>query len=579
MKTSSGGKGAEAWSCLLLSALALTFFMGRPLCAESLSYDWGARSKGFGQAYSTAMLAGQGGDLYAVIVGLSRYCSNKIPALTVSDKDARDFARFLNTQRDLFRRGHIRLLTNENATYAEVKKKLYYWLPEAKRDDTVIIFLSGHGSDDSKNPGEFFFLTHDSDPDYLATQAIHMNRQWFLEKLDSQHVAVFVDACHAGAMQMRTKGAKSLPPSFQRFNELFEKSPGKVLITSSRADQISTEKEEFGNSVFTYHLIHGLMGEADHDPNDGIVTLKEVFNYVYNRTKEDSKGYQSPQVKPDIREGDSRWEFPLAMVAPSAPPSEITQRASVRQGEVERLENLVRGGSVQAAFDLGKMYEEGRGAERNLTRAVGYYTSAGDDGNSEALFRLGRIYEYGRESIQRNVVKALSYYARAAKLGHLRSKARYEELDAKHEADKLKLFVAQGDAGPGPMLQLGRMYLNGVGVPRDLAQAAKWCIAADKAMYTGYAKSELCRLYRLGADLGDYFNRIRDRCCRTWDMDSSISRSFMRGVCRGWKEREAARERRSKKEYERLLKTLSRSERKLFVDTLPKDESLDLLSK
>ncbi len=37
------------------------------------------------------------GDLYAVLVGVAKYKHPKIPQLSFSDKDAKDFAEFLNS--------------------------------------------------------------------------------------------------------------------------------------------------------------------------------------------------------------------------------------------------------------------------------------------------------------------------------------------------------------------------------------------------------------------------------------------------------------------------------------------------
>jgi len=58
------------------------------------------------------------GHLYALIVGVSKYRNPSIKQLNVSDKDARDFARFLEGQKGLFKGVNVKLLTNEQATKA-----------------------------------------------------------------------------------------------------------------------------------------------------------------------------------------------------------------------------------------------------------------------------------------------------------------------------------------------------------------------------------------------------------------------------------------------------------------------------
>ncbi|MFZ5868666.1 MAG: caspase family protein [Thermodesulfobacteriota bacterium] len=269
------------------------------------------------QPLPSSSVEGPVGDLYAVIIGVSKYKNPKVPELAVSDKDARDFAAFLKGQSSLFRTLHVNLLCNEEATKTAVEKELYYGLRRAGKDDTVVVFLSGHGADDPGSPGEFFFLTYDADPEFLAATAVHMNRQWFLSRLDSRRVVLIADACHAGGFSVR--GAKSLSNSLERFMRQFRESEGRILITSSRADEVSQEDPDLGNSLFTYHLLNGLKGAADKD-KDGIVTLRELYDYVYENTKKQTRGYQSPQM-----EGKLVGAFPLALTVSTDPTTPISK--------------------------------------------------------------------------------------------------------------------------------------------------------------------------------------------------------------------------------------------------------------
>ncbi|MFC1833196.1 caspase domain-containing protein [Thermodesulfobacteriota bacterium] len=224
----------------------------------------------------------------------------------MSDKDVRDFAAFLKKQTKLFKNVHVTLLTNEKATRSAVIRELNYRLRRADKDDTVIIFLSGHGADDPNAPGEFFFLTHDADPEYLAADAVNMSRQWFVERLDCKRLVLIADACHAGGFS--SKVTKALRRSRENLMKIFQESEGKVFTTSSRPDELSIEKPEYGNGLFTYYLLQGLGGEADKD-REGVVALKELYDYVYKQTKADSDGYQSPQM-----EGRVVGAFPMSLV-------------------------------------------------------------------------------------------------------------------------------------------------------------------------------------------------------------------------------------------------------------------------
>lgn len=271
------------------------------------------------------------GDLYAVVVGVANYNHSKIPSLKFSDKDARDFADFLKSQKDLFRNINLTLLVNEQATQKEVKKQLFYELKRAGKNDTVILFMAGHGADDPNMPGEFFFLTHDADPDFLEATAVNMGRSWFMQRLDSKRVLVVADTCHAGGFSK--DGARSGEASLKKLMNQFKESEGRVFLTSSRPDEISKEEASLRNGVFTHYLLEGLKGKAAKN-QDGVVTLQEAYEYVYDKTKNATNGGQHPQL-----EGRVVGKFPLALAAlrpaspvgttdvqPTAPPKPEKQR-------------------------------------------------------------------------------------------------------------------------------------------------------------------------------------------------------------------------------------------------------------
>ena len=121
-----------------------------------------------------------------------------MPKLNLSAKDAKDFADFIETQRRVFRNTYVKLMLNEQATKQEVEKYLYHELRKAGKDDSVILFFSGHGASSVAEPGSFYFLTYDSDPKFLHATAVDMAGLKFLGGLDSNRVLLIADACHAG---------------------------------------------------------------------------------------------------------------------------------------------------------------------------------------------------------------------------------------------------------------------------------------------------------------------------------------------------------------------------------------------
>lgn len=245
------------------------------------------------------------GDLYVLIVGVAKYKNPSISGLKLAAKDAKDIASFFSNHSQLFNTADVKLLINESATKASVEKELYYGLRKAGKDDTIVLFFSGHGAEDPYLPGKFFFLTYDSDPENLQATAVRMSGLEFLKALDARRVVLMADSCHAGGFSRM--GVKSSKVALKKFLVEFSESSGKVIITSSRPDQVSLEMPGIDNSVFTHFLLQGLKGASDKD-QDGIVTLDETYHYVYGQTVKQTKGVQHPQL-----EGSLVGKFPLAV--------------------------------------------------------------------------------------------------------------------------------------------------------------------------------------------------------------------------------------------------------------------------
>jgi len=234
------------------------------------------------------------GELYAVIIGLKKFQDPQIPALTISDKDASDFYAFLKDRQKYFSNAHITLLLNEQATRANVSKALRQGLRSAGKDDFVIIYLSGHGAADPSLPNEYYFVTYDSQMDNLFATALMMNDQNLFKGIDTDRVLLMADACHSGGFSPGIQ--KSIAKETDKFFSLFKTITGRISILSSKPDESSYEEPRYRNSIFTHYLLKGLRGEANKGSKDGVVTAKQIYNYVYENTKDATEGLQHPQL-------------------------------------------------------------------------------------------------------------------------------------------------------------------------------------------------------------------------------------------------------------------------------------------
>lgn len=67
-------------------------------------------------------------------------------------------------------------------------------------------------------------------------------------------------------------------------------------------------------------------------------------------------------------------------------------------------------------FDLGYIYDEGKGVTENNTNALYYYRKAAELGSLAAMYNMGCMYEYG-DGVDKNITTAKEWYIKAANNG------------------------------------------------------------------------------------------------------------------------------------------------------------------
>jgi uncharacterized caspase-like protein len=217
---------------------------------------------------------------YAIVIGVADY--KYITDLTFTVPDAKKVYTFLKSSAGgAVPSNHIRFLANENATKANIMKEMDYIFSFAKPQDRVIFYFSGHGASglfcasDITNTGENA-LWHDEVKDAF-------------KKCKARTKLCIADACYAGSI----KGLKSSKPVQQKGPGLEDKSAGIAVIMASKSNQTSGEDARLKQGYFSYFMIQGLSGKSDSN-RDKIVTIKELFTYVWKNVKSYSKGKQVP---------------------------------------------------------------------------------------------------------------------------------------------------------------------------------------------------------------------------------------------------------------------------------------------
>jgi TPR repeat protein len=85
-------------------------------------------------------------------------------------------------------------------------------------------------------------------------------------------------------------------------------------------------------------------------------------------------------------------------------------------------------GDGEAARNLGHLYRQGLGVERDLPIAIAWYQVAADAGVTSAWYNLGMLYYHGAEGYPPNREQGLAWLTRAAEAGIAPAKAELERI-------------------------------------------------------------------------------------------------------------------------------------------------------
>jgi uncharacterized protein YecT (DUF1311 family)/uncharacterized caspase-like protein len=279
--------------------------------------------------------------LYAVALGVSQYDRPEW-CLKYAAKDATDLIGKLKARAgSTYSEVKPLLLTDKDVT-KESAAKIKEFLSGATIDDTVLIFMAGHGLLDDKY--DYYFGTSDIDPAKPSERGIPYDAiDTILAEVPSLRKALLMDTCHAGeldddekkelassdgkgtlpaasstatdsaikgtvamraigtrGMQVKAvEGAKGKSDWYEKLQDMFvdlRRGSGATVISSSQGAEYAFESSEQSNGLFTYALMEALEGKAT--PNkDGKITISAIGDYVKKRVQDLTKGKQNPNLR------------------------------------------------------------------------------------------------------------------------------------------------------------------------------------------------------------------------------------------------------------------------------------------
>ena len=163
---------------------------------------------------------------------------------------------------------------------------------------------------------------------------------------------------------------------------------------------------------------------------------------------------------------------------------------------LEELRKRATAGEVDAQIRMGNRYLCGVTVEVDLDEAAKWFLLAGKSGSADGFMSLG--LHYSGSAKPRDVVKAMHFYEKAAKLGHVDAQlnlGRFYFVGDGVEQDYVKarkwIQKAAAQGSPQGYFLMGALYDGELGLKRDIKKAVKYY---ELSIAGGYA----CAMLNLG---------------------------------------------------------------------------------
>jgi hypothetical protein len=252
-------------------------------------------------------------DGYALIVGIANYPKVRKLTQTVLN-DARDVYSLLRSSTHCgYIETNVRLLLDDQATAKSIRDGLRWLAESSGPGDTALIFFSGHGGRVENGPDAGnYLIPYECDPADLSGTAISgAELTGLLRNVLAQRLLVIFDSCYSGGAG-ETKGLGPTQTNFklglaESYYEQLTQGTGRVILASSRSDEVSLVFQDMDNSLFTHYLLAALRGNA-RTRGDGLIRVFDVFDYVSEEVPA-----HGAQQHPIFKANDLENNFPIAL--------------------------------------------------------------------------------------------------------------------------------------------------------------------------------------------------------------------------------------------------------------------------
>jgi len=242
-----------------------------------------------------AMKDVQVGEYYALVIGVDNY-SGEWPKLQNAVNDAKGVATTLS-QRYTFQ--YLKTLYDKEASRENILKEFEWLMANAKENDNVMIYYSGHGEYiESMDKG--FWVPFDATSKSISKYISNEDIRAFLGGIKSKHTLLVTDACFSGDIFRGKTMTIPFDNSTKYYQKVYSLSSRKALTSGGVEPVLDKGKE--GHSIFAYYFLQALNKNSEKYFDAG-----QIFDFLKIPVVNNS--FQTPVYSPVRNTGDEGGQF------------------------------------------------------------------------------------------------------------------------------------------------------------------------------------------------------------------------------------------------------------------------------
>lgn len=235
------------------------------------------------------------GKYYALIIGIDKYKGVWTP-LNNAVNDAKAIETLLKTK---YKFDHFKTLYNEQANRVNIINEMEWLVANAKPEDNVFIYYSGHG-EYKQDLNKGFWVPADATTNSTANYISNSDLQNYLGGVKSKHTLLVADACFSGDIFRGNTVSVPFEDSEKYYKEVHGLASRQAMTSGGIEPVMDGGKD--GHSVFAYYFLKTL-GENQNKFVDATQIYNKIKIPVINNSE------QSPKLAPVKNTGDEGGQF------------------------------------------------------------------------------------------------------------------------------------------------------------------------------------------------------------------------------------------------------------------------------